>query len=63
MLEPITAATSKGLGKNAITASNISLTPLFLNAEPHNTGKNLTSNVALRIVALSISLGTSSPSK
>ena len=62
-LTPLIAGTSNGDGKYSTTASSIGCTPLYLNADPHTTGKNSTDNVALRIAALSSSIVISSPPK
>ena len=45
---PLTAGISAGEGKYSITASNIACTPLFLKAEPQNTGTISLFNVRLR---------------
>ena len=51
-LVPMIAGTSTGLGRNAATASNSRWIPLFLKAEPHNTGTIICWIVARRITLL-----------
>ena len=58
-LKPKYDGTSRGDGKKSITAFNRGWTPLFLKAEPHNTGTNVIFRVpSLKSFLISSTVGS-----